>query len=150
MTSVLLGAVPLLALGVGLAVIGWGIRGAGTVTAAIAPAALWTPVATVAAVLTYALLTVIGVRVLSLWLSEGYHPVRSRVGWQIWATERLMDAARNYLFPLYASLLTPWWLRRARRESGPWHRDFDGTADTEIHGDRGRRLPGRRHHGGVL
>ena len=22
-----------------------------------------------------------------------------------------MDAARNYLFPVYASLLTPWWLR---------------------------------------
>jgi non-ribosomal peptide synthetase-like protein len=33
------------------------------------------------------------------------------VGWQLWATERLMDMARNYLFPLYASLLTPWWLR---------------------------------------
>jgi non-ribosomal peptide synthetase-like protein len=110
-TSMLLGAVPLLALGVGLAVIAWGIRGAATVSAALAPAALWTPVATVAAVLTYALLTVVGVRMLSLWLSEGYHPVRSRVGWQIWATERLMDAARNYLFPLYASLLTPWWLR---------------------------------------
>ena len=70
-TSVLLGAVPLLALGVGLAVIGWGVRGADSVTAAIAPAALWTPVATLAAVLTYALLTVVGVRVLSLWLSEG-------------------------------------------------------------------------------
>ncbi len=53
----------------------------------------------------------IGVRVLSLWMPEGYHPVRSRVGWQLWATERLMDAARNYLFPIYASLLTPWWLR---------------------------------------
>ena len=37
--------------------------------------------------------------------------MRSRVGWQLWATERLMDAARNYLFPLYASLLTPMWLR---------------------------------------
>ncbi len=110
-TSVLLGAVPLIALAVGLAVIGWGIRDAVAVSAAVAPAALWTPAATVAAVLTYALLTVIGVRLLSLWLSEGYHPVRSRVGWQIWATERLMDAARNYLFPLYASLLTPWWLR---------------------------------------
>jgi non-ribosomal peptide synthetase-like protein len=110
-TSVLLGAVPLLALGVGLAVIAWGIRGAATLLAAIGPAALWTPVATVAAVLTYALLTVVGVRILSLRLSEGYHPVRSRVGWQIWATERLMDAARNYLFPIYASLLTPWWLR---------------------------------------
>ena len=67
--------------------------------------------ATLAALITYAALTVVGVRLLSLWLREGYHPVRSRVGWQLWATERLMDAARNYLFPLYASLLTPWWLR---------------------------------------
>ncbi len=67
--------------------------------------------ATLAAVLVYSLLTVLGVRMLSLWLREGYHPVRSRIGWQIWATERLMDPARNYLFPLYASLLTPWWLR---------------------------------------
>ena len=37
--------------------------------------------------------------------------MRSRVGWQLWATERLMDAARNYLFPVYAGLLTPGWLR---------------------------------------
>ncbi|HEX3545777.1 MAG TPA: Pls/PosA family non-ribosomal peptide synthetase [Mycobacterium sp.] len=110
-TSILLGGVPLLALGAGLAVIGWGIRGADSLSEAIAPAALWTPAATLAAVVTYAALTVIGVRVLSMWLPEGYHPVRSRVGWQLWATERLMDAARNYLFPIYASLLTPWWLR---------------------------------------
>jgi non-ribosomal peptide synthetase-like protein len=110
-TSVLLAGLPLVALGTGLAVIAWGVRDSASVTQAIAPAALWTPVATLAAVVTYAALTVAGVRALSLWLSEGYHPVRSRVGWQIWATERLMDAARNYLFPLYASLLTPWWLR---------------------------------------
>ena len=59
----------------------------------------------------YALLTVVAVRLLSIGLREGYHPVRSRSGWQLWATERLMDGARNYLFPLYASLLTPAWLR---------------------------------------
>ena len=110
-TSILLGGLPLAALGVGLAVIGWGIRDAGSLIDAIGPAALWTPAATLAAVVTYAALTVIGVRVLSMWMPEGYHPVRSRVGWQLWATERLMDAARNYLFPIYASLLTPWWLR---------------------------------------
>jgi non-ribosomal peptide synthetase-like protein len=110
-TSVLLGGLPLLALGVGLAVIGWGVRDAGSLTDALVAAAVWTPAAALAAVVAYAMLTVIGVRVLSLWMSEGYHPVRSRVGWQLWATERLMDAARNYLFPIYASLLTPWWLR---------------------------------------
>ena len=116
-TSILLGGLPLLALGVGLAVIGWAVRDAASLTDAIAPAALWTPAATLAAVVTYAAVTVVGVRVLSMWMPEGYHPVRSRVGWQMWATERLMDAARNYLFPVYASLLTPWWLRVLGRES---------------------------------
>ncbi|MGV0744228.1 Pls/PosA family non-ribosomal peptide synthetase [Mycolicibacterium sp. XJ870] len=110
-TSILLGSLPLVALAVGLAVIGWGIRGTASAADAILPALAWTPVAAVAALVSYAALTVIGVRILSLRLSEGYHPVRSRVGWQLWATERLMDAARNYLFPIYASLLTPWWLR---------------------------------------
>ncbi len=37
--------------------------------------------------------------------------MRSRIGWQVWATERLLDSARTLLFPLYASLLTPSWLR---------------------------------------
>ncbi len=110
-TSVLLGALPLLALGAGLAVVGWAVRDAGTLQAAIGPALLWVPVATLVAVAVYAAVTVIGVRLLSLGLREGYHPVRSRVGWQLWATERLMDAARTYLFPIYASLLTPGWLR---------------------------------------
>jgi len=110
-TSVLLGALPLLALGVGIAVIGNGIRHTQTLAGAVLPALLWVPVATLAAVLVYAGLTVLGVRVLAIRLHQGYHPVRSRVGWQLWATERLMDGARNYLFPIYASLLTPWWLR---------------------------------------
>jgi non-ribosomal peptide synthetase-like protein len=110
-TSVLLGALPLAGLAAGLAVIGWAVRGTAGVGEAILAALPWVPVATLAAIVVYAGLTVIGVRTLATGLEEGYHPVRSRVGWQLWATERLMDAARNYLFPLYASLLTPWWLR---------------------------------------
>ncbi|MCW2554582.1 MAG: amino acid adenylation enzyme/thioester reductase family protein [Mycobacterium sp.] len=110
-TSILLGAVPLLALGAGLAVVGWAVGNTVSLTDAIVPALAWTPVATLVAVLVYALLTVLGVRAMALGLREGYHPVRSRVGWQLWATERLMDAARNYLFPIYASLLTPGWMR---------------------------------------
>ncbi len=110
-TSMVLGAVPLAALGVGLAVLAWAIRDTATPRDAILPALAWIPAATLAALLSYAAMTVVGVRLLSLWVREGYHPVRSRIGWQLWATERLMDAARNYLFPLYASLLTPWWLR---------------------------------------
>ena len=110
-SSLLLGALPLVALGAGLAVLGWAARASATLGAAVAAAAPWIPVATLVSLAVYAGLTVIGVRLLSLGLREGYHPVRSRVGWQLWATERLMDAARNYLFPLYASMLTPVWFR---------------------------------------
>ncbi|MEO6702737.1 MAG: Pls/PosA family non-ribosomal peptide synthetase, partial [Jatrophihabitantaceae bacterium] len=59
----------------------------------------------------YALLTALVVRLLGLGLRPGYHPVRSRIGWQVWATERILDGARSLLFPLYSSLLTPSWLR---------------------------------------
>ena len=43
----------------------------------------------------------------------GYHPVRSRVGWQLWATERLMDAARPT-----CSRSTPGCSRRCGSASG--------------------------------
>ncbi|QFS93993.1 Dimodular nonribosomal peptide synthase [Mycobacterium sp. THAF192] len=118
LTSMLLGALPLAALTVGLAVIGWAVRDTASVVDAVPAAMLWAAPATLAAVLTYAALTVLGVRLLSVGLHEGYHPVRSRSGWQLWATERLMDAARNYLFPIYAGLLTPWWLRLLGAEVG--------------------------------
>jgi non-ribosomal peptide synthetase-like protein len=51
------------------------------------------------------------IRLLGVGIRSGSHPVRSRVGWQVWATERLLDAARVVLFPLYSSLATPTWLR---------------------------------------
>ncbi|MCV7193770.1 Pls/PosA family non-ribosomal peptide synthetase [Mycolicibacterium brumae] len=111
LTSVLLAGLPLLALGVGLALLGWAMRGAPTFREAVWQALPWTPLAAVLAFASYALITLLLVRLAAVGLHEGYHPVRSRSGWQLWATERLMDAARHYLFPIYASLLTPVWLR---------------------------------------
>ncbi len=110
-TSMFLGAVPLLALAIGLGVVVWPARHSATLGSALVAAAPWIPVAALVAMVVYAAFTVVAVRILAIGLREGYHPVRSRVGWQLWTTERLMDAARNYLFPVYASLLTPWWLR---------------------------------------
>ncbi|AYE98249.1 amino acid adenylation protein [Mycobacterium paragordonae] len=110
-TSLVLAGLPLLALAGGLAIIGVAVRHTRTLSQAVLPALLWTPLAALAGFAAYALITVVAVRMLSIGLREGYHPVRSRVGWQLWTTERLMDAARTYLFPLYASLFTPVWLR---------------------------------------
>ncbi|WP_344442614.1 Pls/PosA family non-ribosomal peptide synthetase [Kitasatospora nipponensis] len=61
--------------------------------------------------LVYAALLAGAVRLLSVGLRTGYHPLHGRVGWQAWTTSQLMDLARETLFPLYAGLITPVWLR---------------------------------------
>lgn len=55
--------------------------------------------------LVLALLVLAAVRLLGLGLREGTYPVHSRVGWQVWSTERLLDLSRTILFPLYANLV---------------------------------------------
>ncbi|MBB4945104.1 non-ribosomal peptide synthetase-like protein [Kitasatospora gansuensis] len=67
--------------------------------------------ATLAYGLVYATLLLAGVRLLSLGLRTGSHPLHGRIGWQAWTVSQLMDLARGTLFPLYAGLITPYWLR---------------------------------------
>jgi non-ribosomal peptide synthetase-like protein len=110
-SAALIGGLPLCSWAVGLAVLGAAVRHAATLSEAVALALAATPLAALAATAAYALATLAGVRLGSLGVSAGYHPVRSRAGWQTWAVERLMDAARLHLFPLYASLATPVWMR---------------------------------------
>jgi non-ribosomal peptide synthetase-like protein len=91
-------------------------------TGAAVLAALWSadpwtdallavPLATLAGSAVYALLILAAVRLLSLGLRTGHHPLHSRVAWQAWTVIQLMDLARGSLFPLYASTFTPAWLR---------------------------------------
>ncbi|MFD8566945.1 Pls/PosA family non-ribosomal peptide synthetase [Streptomyces sp. NPDC059639] len=61
--------------------------------------------------LTYAALILVGVRLLSLGLRAGTRPTHSRTGWQAWTVTQLMDLSRQTLFPLYAGLVTPVWMR---------------------------------------
>ncbi|WP_255648974.1 Pls/PosA family non-ribosomal peptide synthetase [Nocardia australiensis] len=110
-TSMALASMPILGLAAGGAFIAWFIRDASTLPGALGRGFAILPVATLLSLTIYAVATLIAVRLLSIGLTEGHHPVRSRVGWQAWATERLLDSARTFLFPLYASLLTPVWLR---------------------------------------
>jgi len=111
MTSVALACLPLVSAGAGLALLWPALRGtAGAADAIRATAPLLLP-ATVVVLVVYALLTLLAVRLFGVGLRAGFHPVRSRTGWQVWATERLMDDARTYLYPLYSSLITPLWLR---------------------------------------
>ncbi|SNT49980.1 non-ribosomal peptide synthetase terminal domain of unknown function [Asanoa hainanensis] len=111
LTSFLLGLLPALAAVPGLLVLGRFVQGTETLQTALGQALLGVPLATVTVMAAYALLILALVRALSLGLRAGYHPVHGRVAWQAWATERLMSLARVGLFPLYASLFTPVWLR---------------------------------------
>ena len=86
----------------------------------------------------------------SIGLREGYHPVRSRIGWQVWATERLLDSARTFLFPLYASLLTPVWLRLLGAKVGKNVEASTVLLLPKFTTVARRRIPRRRHHGRQL
>ena len=110
-SSFFLAAVPLISLGAGLAVIGTWALYTDRLRDVMVRSLILLPVATLTSLAVFALITLVSVRLLSFGMTKGYHPVRSRVGWQVWFTERLLDSARTYLFPLYASLLTPIWFR---------------------------------------
>ncbi|MBF6214617.1 amino acid adenylation domain-containing protein [Nocardia puris] len=110
-TSMILAALPVAGIGAGGAFLAWWVRDTTTLADGLARAFLMLPVAVLLSLGVYAAATIVLVRLFAIGLTEGYHPVRSRVGWQAWSTERLLDSARTFLFPLYASLLTPVWLR---------------------------------------
>lgn len=115
-TSVLLAIQPVVALAVGAAIVLALVHSTGGDS--FVGAVFFAPVGALAAFATYMLQTWLGVRILSLGISSGVAPVRSAKGWRLWAIERLMDEARTKLFPLYASQLTPAWLRSLGAEIG--------------------------------
>nr|WP_239020781.1 Pls/PosA family non-ribosomal peptide synthetase [Nakamurella antarctica] len=109
--ALVLGALPWIAALPGIALLGWWIRDARTLGQAIRSSMLAVPLVTLLALAAFITLTALCVRLLSIGVVPGYHPVRGRIGWQVWSVEKLMDSARTVAFPLYASLLTPVWLR---------------------------------------
>ncbi|MET0829954.1 MAG: Pls/PosA family non-ribosomal peptide synthetase [Microbacterium sp.] len=117
-SSAVLGLLPFLAIAVGGVVLAQGVRGATSIAEAIPSALAWLIPATLVVGFAFALAVIVLVRLLSIRLVEGVHPVRSRVAWQAWTIERLLDSARTILFPLYSSLFTPMWLRMLGAEVG--------------------------------
>ncbi|WP_262492155.1 Pls/PosA family non-ribosomal peptide synthetase [Microbacterium sp. ANT_H45B] len=117
-SSALLGLLPVISLAAGAGILVLGIRGSDSLLAAVPGIlALLVPAVLVAG-LVFAGLVLLFVRVLGLGLAEGVYPVRSRVAWQAWTTERLLDSARTFLFPLYSSIVTPIWLRALGADVG--------------------------------
>jgi non-ribosomal peptide synthetase-like protein len=110
-TAVGLALFPLIAVIPGLLIVAAFVHDTSTVWQGFGWALVGLLPATPAFALVYALLTLVCVRALSVGMSAGDHPLHSRRAWQTWATLQLMAMARVWLYPLYASILTPSWLR---------------------------------------
>jgi non-ribosomal peptide synthetase-like protein len=113
-----LSLLPILAVLAGLVVAAPALAGATGIRDAVATALAWLPLATVVGVVVLALLVVGVVRLLSLGLEVGHHPVHGRQAWQAWSILKVLDEARTWLFPLYSSGLTPLWLRALGADIG--------------------------------
>ncbi|MFF4660351.1 Pls/PosA family non-ribosomal peptide synthetase [Streptomyces sp. NPDC001381] len=111
LTGLALNLLPVAAAGAALLVAGVFVTPGPGLGGALRGAAAALVPATLAYGLAYALLLLVAVRLLSLGLREGTHPTHGRVGWQAWTVTQLMDRSRETLFPLYAGLVTPVWLR---------------------------------------
>ncbi|MBO1416495.1 Pls/PosA family non-ribosomal peptide synthetase [Streptomyces sp. FH025] len=110
-SGALLGLLPVLPAVAALAVLSRFVDQGADLGGALGGALLGLLPATLAYGAMYAAQLVALVRLLSVGLTPGVHPLHGRVGWQAWTVTQLMDRAREVLFPLYAGLVTPLWLR---------------------------------------
>jgi non-ribosomal peptide synthetase-like protein len=117
--AVAIAALPGVAVLVALAVVAPQLVDAGSLSSAALRSLVWLPVAVVIGIVVLALLVWLTVRLLGLGLVPGAHPVHGLRAWQAWATLRVLDEARTWLFPLYSSSLTPAWLRALGADIGP-------------------------------
>lgn len=109
--GVLIALLPLVAIACGALVVVPAVKDAASLGDSARTALLWLPVATVVTLAVLALLVWSLVRLMSVGLKTGHHPVHGRQAWQAWTIVRVLDEARTWLFPLYSSSLTPAWLR---------------------------------------
>jgi non-ribosomal peptide synthetase-like protein len=109
--SAVLSLIPLVSGAAAAMVVFFFIQGHNSLSDAVPRIMLSLPLAALVWFLANLVLILVTTRLLGVGLAEGYYRVRSRIGWQVWATERVLDLARDLLFPIYASLFTPVWLR---------------------------------------
>lgn len=69
------------------------------------------PLTAIVAFVCLGVLVAVLVRLLGVGLVAGVYPIHSRRAWQAWATMKVLDEARSWLFPIYSSAFTPIWLR---------------------------------------
>ncbi|CAN5573483.1 non-ribosomal peptide synthetase [soil metagenome] len=109
---------PLIAVLCGLLVELPAVRGSTGIGDALLAALPLLPVAVVVTIMVLASSVVATVRLGGAGLEPGHYPIHSLRALQAWGTLRVLDEARTWLYPVYASTLTPWWLRRLGAQVG--------------------------------
>lgn len=69
------------------------------------------PAVTLVSTVCWILVVALTVRILGRGIKPGIHPACGGVAWRAWLVTGLLNSTRGSLFPLYASLATPVWLR---------------------------------------
>ncbi len=73
--------------------------------------ALWTPVFTVLTAATWLALVIFCVRLVAPMIAPGYFAQNGPVGWAVWFTHALLQRTLVSTYPVYASIVTPTFLR---------------------------------------
>ena len=109
--ATLISLLPIIAAVAGLSIAVPWLRDADSVSSGALVLLALLPLSTIVGLVVLAALIAVLVRLLGLGLTPGAYPIHSLRAWQAWATMRVLDEARTWLFPLYSSALTPAWLR---------------------------------------
>ena len=110
-SALMIALLPVVSITAGVAIAVPALRHTATLGEAVRTALIWAVPGVVLALAVLAALVLILVRLMSIGLVPGLHPVRGRVAWQAWTTLRVLDEARTWLYPIYSSSITPLWLR---------------------------------------
>ena len=101
----------LVALAPGSALMLWLLYGVESFTAALWILAVWAPVFVAVSMLMFLVLTAAVVRSAARLMPAGMHPVESLAGWASWLSNLMLSRSLVTMYPLYASVLTPLWVR---------------------------------------
>lgn len=106
-----LGLLPLLSVIPGALLMIKILSGISVLEDALLTLAAWAPVFIVLCVLTFLTLTALSVRLLAKLMPAGFHSSTGTAAWASWLSNLLLAKVLVSVYPIYASVLTPLWMR---------------------------------------
>ncbi|MCC9205917.1 Pls/PosA family non-ribosomal peptide synthetase [Arthrobacter sp. zg-Y769] len=101
----------LLSIAPGSALMLWLLNGVTSFTDALWILAIWAPVFVVMSMATFLALTAAVVRAAARRMPAGMHPASGMAGWASWLSNLMLSRSLVTMYPIYASVLTPVWMR---------------------------------------